>query len=164
MTTSTSFAQVANNLLNVLQGCSKSIRLLLVMFLILSVSVSAWGAAATLPVDYSFKDGKNSLPTGVTQSRLGSDYADSNAPYRLKFDDNNDYLQIQVDAAADKIIFAVKMLGGATTSNFQLQGSSNGTAYTDIQKFEIKGSQNAVINCTTTVAIDASYRYFSFIS
>ena len=44
MTTSTSFAQVANNLLNVLQGCSKTIRLLLVMFLTLTVSASAWGA------------------------------------------------------------------------------------------------------------------------
>ena len=41
---STSFAQVANNLLNVLQGCSKSIRLLLVMFLTLTVSATAWGA------------------------------------------------------------------------------------------------------------------------
>ena len=160
---STSFAQVANNLLNLLQGYTNSIRLLLVMFLTLTITTNAWGAAATLPVDYSFKDGKNSLPTGVTQSGLGSDYAESNAPYRLKFDGNNDFLQIQVNAAADKIIFAVKMLGGSSTSYFQLQGSSNGTTYTDIQKFEIKGSQNAVKNCTTTVAIDASYRYFKFV-
>ena len=159
----TIFTQVATNLLNVLQGYIKTIRLLLVMFLTLTVSANVWGATATLPVDYSFKDGKSSLPTGVTQTGLGSDYAASNAPYRLKFDATNDCLQIQVDAAADKIIFAVKMLGGATTSYFQLQGSSNGTTYTNIQKFEIKGSQNAVINCTTTVAIDASYRYFKFV-
>lgn len=163
MKQSTSFAQVANNLLTVLQRYTKGIRLLLVMFVTLSVSAEVLGAAASLPVDYSFENGKNSLPTGVTQSGLGSDYAESNAPYRLKFDGNNDYLQIQVDAAADKIIFAVKMIGGATTSSFQLQGSSNGTTYTNIQKFEIKGSQNAVINCTTTVAIDASYRYFKFL-
>ena len=42
MKKSTSFAQVANNLLNVLQGCSKSIRLLLVMFLTLIVTTNAW--------------------------------------------------------------------------------------------------------------------------
>ena len=152
-------AHVANKLFSTIAR----LRLLLVMFVTLTVSANAWGATATLPVDYSFKDGRNSLPTGVTQSGLGSDYAESNAPYRLKFDGTNDYLQIQVDAAADKIIFAVKMIGGATTSSFQLQGSSNGTTYTNIQKFEIKGSQNAVINCTTTVAIDASYRYFKFV-
>ena len=138
------------------------IRLLLVMFLTLTVSANVWGATATLPVDYSFKDGKNSLPTCVTASGLGSDYAESNAPYRLKFDDTNDYIQIQTNAAAQQIVFAVKMLGGSNTSYFQLQGSSNGTTYTDIQKFEIKGTKDAVINCTTTVAIDASYRYFKF--
>ena len=44
---STSFAQVATNLLNVLQGYSKSIRLLLVLFLTLTVS-TAWGATYTL--------------------------------------------------------------------------------------------------------------------
>lgn len=152
-------AHVANKLFSTIAR----LRLLLVMFVALTVSTEVWGAAANLPVDYSFKNGKNSLPTGVTISEVGSDYAESNAPYRLKFDGTNDFLQIQVDAAADKIIFAVKMLGGATTSYFQLQGSSNGTTYTNIQKFEIKGKQDAVINCTTKVAIDASYRYFKFV-
>ena len=37
-------AQVANNLLTVLQGYSKTIRLLLVMFLTLTVTTNAWGA------------------------------------------------------------------------------------------------------------------------
>ena len=44
MKQSTSFAQVATNLLNVLQGYSKTIRLLLVMFLTLTVSAEVWGA------------------------------------------------------------------------------------------------------------------------
>ena len=44
MKQSTSFAQVATNLLNVLQGYSKTIRLLLVMFVALTVSANAWGA------------------------------------------------------------------------------------------------------------------------
>lgn len=47
MTTSTSFAQKANNLLNVLQGYTNSIRLLLVMFLTLTAS-TAWGEEATI--------------------------------------------------------------------------------------------------------------------
>ena len=48
MKQSTSFAQGANNLLNVLQGYSKTTRLLLVMFLTLTVTTNAWGATLTL--------------------------------------------------------------------------------------------------------------------
>ena len=44
MTQSTFSAQVANNLLTLLQGYSKTIRLLLVMFLTLTVTTNAWGA------------------------------------------------------------------------------------------------------------------------
>ena len=44
MKQSTTFAHVATNLLNVLQGYTKTIRLLLVMFLTLTVSAEAWGA------------------------------------------------------------------------------------------------------------------------
>ena len=44
MKNSTFSAQVANNLLTLLQGYSKTIRLLLVMFLTLTVTTNAWGA------------------------------------------------------------------------------------------------------------------------
>ena len=43
-------AQVANNLLTVLQGYSKTIRLLLVMFLTLTVSANVWGATQTITI------------------------------------------------------------------------------------------------------------------
>lgn len=48
MKNSTFSAQVANNLLTVLQGYSKTIRLLLVMFLTLTVSAEVWGETATI--------------------------------------------------------------------------------------------------------------------
>ena len=47
MKKSTSFTQVATNLLNVLQGYTKTIRLLLVMLLTLTVSANVWGANAS---------------------------------------------------------------------------------------------------------------------
>ena len=50
MKNSTFSAQVATNLLNVLQGYSKTIRLLLVMFVALSVSAEVWGADVTINV------------------------------------------------------------------------------------------------------------------
>ena len=45
---STFSAQVANNLLTVLQGYTKTIRLLLVMLLTLTVTTNAWAADVTL--------------------------------------------------------------------------------------------------------------------
>ena len=48
MKNSTFSAQVANNLLTLLQGYSKTIRLLLVMFLTLTVTTNAWAADVTL--------------------------------------------------------------------------------------------------------------------
>lgn len=156
-------AQVANNLLKVLQGYTKGIRFIALLTILCTIGVGQMCGQATLPVDYSFSNGKSSLPTGVTSSGLGSDYAESHAPYRLKFDGNNDYIQIQTNAAAQQIIFAVKMIGGGSTSYFQLQGSSDGTSFTNIENFTISGSQNAVVNCTTSVAINSSYRYFKFV-
>jgi len=122
---------------------------------------NAWGEAASLPIDYSFSSGSGSLPTGVSCETLGSDYT-SHPPYLLKFDDTNDYLIVQVDAAAKQIILGVKMIGGNSTSYFQLSGSSDGSSYTNIEKFTISGSQNDILNCTTSVVINSSYRYFKF--
>ena len=64
---STSFAQVANNLLTVLQGYSKTIRLLLVMFVALTVSANAWGAEETISVS----DFTQCSASEITQSVKG---------------------------------------------------------------------------------------------
>ena len=120
---------------------------------------NVWGAEATLPINYSFDDGKSSLPTGVTQSGLGSDYAAGNAPYRLKFDNNNDYIQIQVDAAAQTITIGIKEF---TTSgaSIQIQGSSDGSSFTNIQTLSFSQGQNKSSSKSTSNSISSSYRYF----
>ncbi len=53
MKNSTFSAQVANNLLTLLQGYSKTIRLLLVMFLTLTVTTNAWGAEETATLSFA---------------------------------------------------------------------------------------------------------------
>ena len=139
-------------------------RVLMALALITMGVNTAWGEGiATLPVDYNFSGGKSNLPDGVTQNGLGSDYAVENSPYRLKFDGNGDYIQVQVDGAVENIIFEVKMIGGGNTSSFQLSGSSDGTSFDDIEEFTISGAQNDVIICTTSENIDDSYRYFKFV-
>lgn len=62
-------AQVANNLLTVLQGYSKTIRLLLVMFLTLCVSAEVWGQTKT---DIMFAKGFGSYTTN-SFSAAGTD-------------------------------------------------------------------------------------------
>lgn len=125
-------------------------------------SGNVWGATATLPVDYTLNG--DSYPTGCSGYSITlQGYKASNDPYRLQFNGTGDYLDIQVDAAAQQIIFAVKKIGGPNNSTFTVQGSSNGSSYTDIEAFSITGAQNAVVNCTTSVAINSSYRYFRFL-
>ena len=123
---------------------------------------NAWGQA-TLPVSIaSFSVGKNSLPTGVTGNGLGSDYSDGT--YKLRMDGSEDYVQLYTDGAVGRLIFSVKMIGGSNSSWFQIMGSSDNSTYNNIgQAFPISGDQNDVVNCTTTVAIDPTYRYFRFI-
>ncbi len=58
-------AQVANNLLTVLQGYSKTIRLLLVMFLTLTITTNAWAADVTC--DFTSKSGSHSAYTDSWQ-------------------------------------------------------------------------------------------------
>ena len=72
---STTFAQVATNLLNVLQGYSKTIRLLLVMFLTLTVSANAWGEDYEL---VSFSDIKTNDVIIIVGTKSGTAYAMTN--------------------------------------------------------------------------------------
>ncbi len=69
MTQSTFSAQVANNLLTLLQGYSKTIRLLLVMFLTLTVTTNAWAQTKT---DIMFAKGFGSYTTN-SFSAAGTD-------------------------------------------------------------------------------------------
>lgn len=138
-------------------------RWLLVPLVLMTLGVTnVWGAAATLPVNYSFDDGKNSLPTGVTGNGLGSDYAASNAPYRLKFDTQGDNITIEVDAAAAAVSFGIKNFGtpGSSGPKFKVQGSADGSSFSDIQQFTVTAAQNKTQSFTTTNTINSSYRYF----
>ena len=136
----------------------------LICLCMLTIGVgNAWGTAATLPVDYTF--GGNSYPTGCTGNSLTlQGYADSHGNYRLKFDGTGDYLQIQTDAAAQQIIFSLKMIGGNSNSSFQITGSADGSSYSNVgSAFTISGSTNDIVNCTTSVSINSTYRYFRLV-
>lgn len=119
----------------------------------------------TLPWAIDGTGGKSiwTSTVGLSQNGLGSDYASSNAPYLTKFDTNGDYVQVKFNSPAKQVLFKVKMLGGQITSYFTLQGSSNGSAFTDIEKFTLSGKQNSELSFVSSQNIDESYRILKLV-
>lgn len=119
----------------------------------------------TLPWAIDGTGGKSiwTSTVGLSQNGLGSDYASSNAPYLTKFDTNGDYVQVKFNSPAKQVLFKVKMLGGQITSYFTLQGSSNGSAFTDIEKFTVSGKQNSELSFVSSQNIDESYRILKLV-
>lgn len=115
----------------------------------------------TLPWSIDGTDGssvwKNTI--GLSQKGLGSDYGDINKPYLTKLDADGDYVQVKYDSPASFVKFAVKMIGGKSTSYMTVQGSAAGQSFTDIEKFTISGKQNDILSFTTSQPIDTEYRY-----
>ncbi|MBR3548435.1 MAG: chitobiase/beta-hexosaminidase C-terminal domain-containing protein [Bacteroidaceae bacterium] len=97
--------------------------------------------------------------TGVTANGLGADYAESNAPYRVKFDNTGDYIQIKTDERPGKVSIGVKMFGGESTSTITVQGSSNGQDFTNVEELTISGSQNDILTLTTSEDFSENDRY-----
>ncbi|MBO4840322.1 MAG: chitobiase/beta-hexosaminidase C-terminal domain-containing protein [Bacteroidaceae bacterium] len=120
-------------------------------------------ALASLPFSWTgTKDaGKADLAgkTGVALS-LASDYAASNAPYRLKFDDEGKYVTIYLDGKPEAVHFTAKLLGGKadTGSKIKVQGSDDGLSFTDIEEFTMKGAANATFEFTTSNAFAPTHR------
>ena len=96
---------------------------------------------------------------GVTTNNIGGDYAVANAPYRVKFDGTGDYILIKTNTQPGKVIIGVKKIGGSKNSTITVQGSSDGTNFTNIQAFSIEGNQNAIVSLKTTNSFAASDRY-----
>lgn len=87
---------------------------------------------------------------GVKTYGLGSDYAASNAPYLIKFDNTDDYILVKTDSRPGKVTIGVKMIGGANTSSIKVQGSSDGQTFSDVETLSISGSQNAILSLETS--------------
>ena len=100
-------------------------------------------------------DGTGSLTLeaieGVTAYGLGSDYASGNAPYLLKFDGSDDYIQFVLDAVPTSLSFDYKMIGGSNTSTMTIKecATASGT-YSDVEALSISGAQNSTGTLTTS--------------
>jgi hypothetical protein len=116
---------------------------------------------AILP--FSWAGGASSTLTGqsgVTASGLGGDYdADTHSPYLIKLDGTGDYILIKTNARPGRVTVGVKMIGGATTSTITVQGSADGSSFTNVEALTISGSSNSVLTLKTTKAFAATDRY-----
>ena len=115
---------------------------------------------ATLPFLWT-GGGKSALMAfqGVTANGLGSDYAESNSPYMVKFDTDGDYIVIRTDRQIGDVSVDIKKIGGSGNTSIKIQGSEDGIDYSDIQTFTNSGNQNAILSHTTTNSIASNYRY-----
>lgn len=114
---------------------------------------------ATLP--FNWEGGTSNELTamsGVTGNSLG-DYAAGNAPYRVQFNADGDYIQVKTDGQPGKVTIGVKMIGGANTSKITVQGSADGETFTDVEELTISGTQNKILELSTTNSFAAADRY-----
>ena len=96
---------------------------------------------------------------GISASGLGSDYAEGNAPYRVKLDDTDDYILYTNSSGSKitKLYIKVKMIGGGNTSKITVQTSDNNSDYADIDEWSIEGNQGNVVEVLLTVNSSSKY-------
>ena len=163
MKQSTSFAQGANNLLNVLQGYSKTIRLLLVMFVVLSVSTEAWGALSS-PYTCTFTTNltlsNNQVTTGdvtwtlsttIGQGNPATSFGNTNGQSAIKLGGgkSNYYSKMTLTTSAfstynvSKVVLYISSNNGGSKTITVTQGNTQ--IGTGSQKFT---NSTWVTNCT----------------
>ena len=96
---------------------------------------------------------------GVTLNVDNSDYAESNAPYRIKFNNTGKYITIKTNGQPGIVTVGVKKVGGANDSKIIIQESTDGSTYTDVQSFTTSGAGNAILSLETTNSFNANSRY-----
>lgn len=98
--------------------------------------------------------------TGVSGNGLGSDYAESNAPYRVKFDTNGDYVQVKVGSSISSVTIGGKIFQTNNTLTVNIKASSDGTSWTTVQTLSKKASTaNEIVNLSTSSAFSSADRF-----
>ena len=127
-----------------------------------TVTVDVEEAIDYVELPFNYDGGTKSDLTsvnGISANGLGDDYAASNAPYRVKFDNVGDYILIKTDSQPGKVTIGVKMIGGGSTSKITVKGSADGENFTSVQELTISGSQNDELSLETTNQFAATDRY-----
>ena len=88
-----------------------------------------------------------------------SDYAEANAPYRVKWNGTGKYIIISVASQPGQVSAGFKMIGGGTTSTITVQEADDAEGpFTDVENLAISGSSNDVVNIESTQAFKSTTR------
>ncbi len=121
---------------------------------------NVWGEVTPLklPKTWSDSDGKSAYTEalGCTLSGLGSDY--SSAP-KLKFDNQGDYMIIQLADTPDEISFNIKGNSVSGTYSFKVQESTDGSSYSDALNITSVTSSSV----KKTASLQSNTRYIKLI-
>ena len=134
------------------------LRVLPIILLCLAFSVSAWGAALTLPHSWNADDGSSAYTAalGCTKTSLGSDY--SSAP-KLKFNNTGSSLTIQVASASGTVTFNFKQ-NGTDPGTFVVQESSDNDTYTTVKTVTWPGNGKST---SVSATLSSSARYIKLL-
>ena len=91
---------------------------------------------------------------GVSQNGLGSDYAESNAPYRCKVDTDGDYVQIKTNASISSVVFGYKVFEKDKTIYVDVKESADGSSWNKVQSLSYTSTK---ANDTGTLATSSSF-------
>ncbi len=114
---------------------------------------------ATLPFEWEGGPRSEFEALNGTSTYSVGDYGDNQGVYRMKLDGTDDYIQVKTNEQPGIVTIGVKMIGGATTSTLTVQGSADGTTFTNVEALTISGSQNDELTLTTTNDFVATDRY-----
>ncbi len=167
MKQSTFSAQVANNLLTLLQGYSKTIRLLLVMFLTLTASAQVWGADVvykTAKFGSSYNSASVSSYTNSWYSTYNGFRVDivnannnQNGWSYIKMGSKNDAstgtitTNAKIDAAITKVSLRIDAITASKIDSITLKtATSNNGTYTSVGTFTtVTGTQTVTLASPT---------------
>ena len=173
MNQSTSFAQVATNLLNVLHGSRKNLRLLLVMFLTLTVSANAWGAEDVSTFTSSSFEGLSLSWSRTSSGTLGYEDArgvqhQKNATTTFTATGFSNVTKVQVWVAKSKSgagsvkiqenTTAVKTISSFNTSSTE-QSYTWSTPYTGTLKIVVNATNSSIYIKKIVVTTSAATTY-----
>ena len=171
MKNSTFSAQVANNLLTLLQGYSKTIRLLLVMFLTLTVTTNAWAEEVTYVFTSKAWAAKiGSTVANWTSNKAGAGFSNNgiqvttaatgaNGTSPISY---NNISQIVVtyntNKSKGKGTLSVKIGDNAvTTNNWQYSGSADGTSANFTSTFDYPSPQSGKVTLMANTTTNSIY-------
>ena len=124
-----------------------------------SVAVLDW----TYPTSGAATSAGIQAQPGVTAEGLGSDYGEANAPYRIKFDNTGDYIQIHTDKAIGQVSVKYKMIGGGSTSKLEIYESTLGAEWNKVEDLTISGNQSSTGELTTTSLFSPASRFVKIV-